>query len=167
MQLQGSIIADYRAIEPAFGALAEADAMISEAHALGIRTIIDMVPNHGSDQHPWFSGRARAGPGSAERSRFWFRPGRGPNGDETPNNWRSIFGGPGWTRVTEPDGTPGEWYLHLFAPEQPDFNWEHPGGAGRVPGRAAVLVRPGRRRGTDRLGRTADQGPGATRHDPR
>jgi alpha-glucosidase len=122
----GYDIADYRVIEPAFGTLAEADALISEAHALGIRIIIDVVPNHGSDQHPWFTAALAAGPGSAERSRFWFRPGRGPAGDQAPNNWRSIFGGPAWTRVTEPDGSPGEWYLHLFAPEQPDFNWESP-----------------------------------------
>jgi alpha-glucosidase len=122
----GYDIADYRVIEPAFGTLAEADALISEAHALGIRIIIDVVPNHGSDQHPWFAAALAAGPGSAERSRFWFRPGRGPAGDEAPSNWRSIFGGPAWTRVTEPDGSPGEWYLHLFAPEQPDFNWESP-----------------------------------------
>ena len=122
----GYDIADYRAIEPVFGTLPEADALISEAHALGIRIIIDVVPNHGSDQHPWFIAALAAGPGSAERSRFWFRPGRGPAGDEAPNNWRSIFGGPAWTRVTEPDGSPGEWYLHLFAPEQPDFNWGSP-----------------------------------------
>ncbi|HEX3957366.1 MAG TPA: glycoside hydrolase family 13 protein [Trebonia sp.] len=122
----GYDIADYRVIEPAFGTLADADALISEAHALGIRIIIDVVPNHGSDQHPWFTAALAAGPGSAERSRFWFRPGRGPAGDQAPNNWRSIFGGPAWTRVTEPDGSPGEWYLHLFAPEQPDFNWESP-----------------------------------------
>jgi alpha-glucosidase len=122
----GYDIADYRAIEPAFGTLEEADALISEAHALGIRIIIDVVPNHGSDQHPWFVVALAAGPGSAERSRFWFRPGRGPSGDEPPNNWQSIFGGPAWTRVTEPDGSPGEWYLHLFDPAQPDFNWDSP-----------------------------------------
>jgi alpha-glucosidase len=120
----GYDIADYRAIEPVFGTLAEADALISEAHSLGIRIIIDVVPNHGSDQHPWFTEALAAGPGSAARERFWFRPGRGPGGDEPPNNWQSIFGGPAWTRVTEPDGSPGEWYLHLFAPEQPDFNWD-------------------------------------------
>jgi alpha-glucosidase len=122
----GYDISDYRSIEPVFGTLAEADALISEAHALGIRIIIDVVPNHGSDAHPWFRAAVAAGPGSAERSRFWFRPGRGPGGDEPPNNWASIFGGPAWTRVTEPDGTPGEWYLHLFAPGQPDFNWSSP-----------------------------------------
>jgi alpha-glucosidase len=122
----GYDIADYRAIEPVFGTLAEANALISEAHSLGIRIIIDVVPNHGSDRHPWFTEALAAGPGSAARERFWFRPGRGPGGDEPPNNWQSIFGGPAWTRVTEPDGSPGEWYLHLFAPEQPDFNWDSP-----------------------------------------
>jgi alpha-glucosidase len=119
----GYDIADYRDIDPVFGTLADADLLIGEAHALGIRIIIDIVPNHGSDQHPWFQAALAAAPASAERDRFWFRPGRGPGGDLPPNNWQSIFGGPAWTRVTGPDGTPGQWYLHLFAPGQPDFNW--------------------------------------------
>jgi alpha-glucosidase len=122
----GYDVADYRSIDPAFGTLAEADALIADGHAHGIRTIIDLVPNHCSDQHPWFQAALAAAPGSAERERFWFRPGRGPGGDLPPNNWRSIFGGPAWTRITTPDGTPGEWYLHLFAPQQPDFNWANP-----------------------------------------
>ena len=119
----GYDIADYRSIDPVFGTLADADALIAEAHAHGIRIIVDVVPNHSSDRHPWFVAALAAGPGSAERSRFWFRPGRGVSGELPPNNWQSIFGGPAWTRVTEPDGSPCEWYLHLFAPEQPDFNW--------------------------------------------
>jgi alpha-glucosidase len=119
----GYDISDYRDIDPAFGTLADADALIREAHAHGIRIIIDIVPNHGSDQHPWFAEALSDAPGSAARDRFWFRPGRGPAGDLPPNDWQSIFGGPAWTRITEPDGSPGEWYLHLFAPEQPDFNW--------------------------------------------
>jgi alpha-glucosidase len=119
----GYDISDYRDIDPAFGTLADADALISEAHAYGIKIIIDVVPNHGSDQHPWFAAALAAGPGSPERDRFWFRPGRDAAGQLPPNDWQSIFGGSAWTRVTEPDGTPGEWYLHLFAPEQPDFNW--------------------------------------------
>jgi alpha-glucosidase len=122
----GYDVADYRSIDPAFGTLADADALIADGHAHGIKTIIDIVPNHCSDQHPWFQAALSAAPGSAERARFWFRPGRGPGGELPPNNWRSIFGGPAWTRVTAPDGTPGEWYLHLFAPEQPDFNWANP-----------------------------------------
>ncbi|HLK78472.1 MAG TPA: glycoside hydrolase family 13 protein [Streptosporangiaceae bacterium] len=122
----GYDVADYRAIDPAFGTLADADALIADGHAHGIRTIIDIVPNHCSDQHRWFQAALAAPPGSAERARFWFRPGRGPGGDLPPNNWQSIFGGPAWTRVAAPDGTPGEWYLHLFAPQQPDFNWANP-----------------------------------------
>jgi alpha-glucosidase len=120
----GYDIADYRSIDPVFGTLADADALISEAHAHGIKIIIDIVPNHASSQHPWFAAALAAGPGSAERSRFWFRPGRGTTGELPPNNWQSIFGGPAWTRVVEADGAPGEWYLHLFAPEQPDYNWD-------------------------------------------
>jgi len=122
----GYDISDYRGIDPVFGTLEDADALIAEAHALGIRVIIDVVPNHGSDQHPWFLAALGAAPGSAERDRFWFRPGRGPGGDLPPNDWQSIFGGPAWTRTTGPDSAPAEWYLHLFAPEQPDFNWANP-----------------------------------------
>ncbi len=119
----GYDISDYRSVDPVFGTLADADALIGEAHALGIRIIIDIVPNHGSDLHPWFTEALSAGPGSAARDRFWFRPGRGPGGELPPNNWQSVFGGPAWTRVTEADGSPGQWYLHLFDPGQPDFNW--------------------------------------------
>ncbi|MDG4803757.1 glycoside hydrolase family 13 protein [Micromonospora sp. WMMD980] len=114
----GYDVADYRDIDPLFGDLADAEAVITEAHALGLKVIIDIVPNHVSDQHAWFKAAVAAGPGSPERERFWFRPGRG---DLPPNDWQSVFGGPAWTRV--PDG---EWYLHLFAPEQPDVNWNSP-----------------------------------------
>jgi alpha-glucosidase len=119
----GYDISDYRDIEPVFGTLADADAVIGEAHRHGIRIIIDVVPNHASDRHRWFQEALAAAPGSAARARFWFRPGRGESGELPPNDWQSIFGGPAWTRITEPDGRPGEWYLHLFAPEQPDWNW--------------------------------------------
>ncbi|HEX4791626.1 MAG TPA: glycoside hydrolase family 13 protein [Actinospica sp.] len=122
----GYDIADYRDVEPAFGTLAEMDALIAEAHARGIRILLDIVPNHCSDRHPKFQEALAAEPRSAQRDWFWFRPGRGPGGNLPPNNWQSHFGGPAWSRVTEPDGTPGQWYLHLFAPEQPDFNWENP-----------------------------------------
>jgi alpha-glucosidase len=122
----GYDIADYRSIDPVFGTLAEAEALITEAHALGLRIIVDIVPNHCSDQHPWFREALAAGPGSAQRDLFWFRPGRGKHGGRPPNDWKSEFGGPAWTRVTEPDGAPGEWYLHLFAPQQPDLNWNNP-----------------------------------------
>ncbi|MEV4623044.1 glycoside hydrolase family 13 protein [Asanoa sp. NPDC049573] len=122
----GYDVSDFRDIDPLFGTLGEAEAMIAEAHERGIRVIVDIVPNHCSDQHPWFQAALAAGPGSPERELFWFRPGRGPNGDEMPTDWRGEFKGTTWTRTTNPDGTPGEWYLHLFAPEQPDFNWDHP-----------------------------------------
>jgi alpha-glucosidase len=122
----GYDVADYRAIDPLFGSLAEAEALIQEAHALGIRIIIDIVPNHCSDAHPWFRDAIEAGPGAGARDLFWFRPGRGEDGELPPNNWHSIFGGPAWTRTKNPDGTDGQWYLHLFAPGQPDLNWESP-----------------------------------------
>jgi alpha-glucosidase len=120
----GYDIADYRSIDPAFGTLEEAEQLIAEARGLGIRTIVDIVPNHVSDQHPWFRSALASPPGSPERERFWFRPGAGPDGKLPPNGWKSIFGGPAWTRIDD-DGVPGEWYLHLFAPEQPDLNWTH------------------------------------------
>ncbi|BCB84194.1 glycoside hydrolase family 13 protein [Phytohabitans suffuscus] len=122
----GYDVADYRAIDPVFGTLAEAEELIREAHALGIRIIVDVVPNHCSDKHAWFVEALQSGPGSTARELFWFRPGRGGSGELPPNDWQSIFGGPAWTRTTNPDGTPGEWYLHLFAPEQPDLNWDNP-----------------------------------------
>jgi alpha-glucosidase len=117
----GYDIVDYRAIDPAFGTLEEAERLIAEARDLGIRTIVDVVPNHVSNEHPWFREALAAAPGSPERARFWFRPGRGDRGSEPPNGWQSIFGGSAWTRVDD-----GEWYLHLFAPQQPDLNWTHP-----------------------------------------
>ncbi|WP_330276486.1 glycoside hydrolase family 13 protein [Lentzea sp. NBC_00516] len=122
----GYDVADYRAIDPAFGDLAEAERLIAEAAGLGIRTIVDVVPNHVSDQHAWFQAALAAGPGSPERERFWFRPGRGEHGELPPTDWVSSFSGGTWTRTVNPDGTPGEWYLHLFAPQQPDLNWTHP-----------------------------------------
>jgi alpha-glucosidase len=120
----GYDVADYRAIDPMFGDLHDADALIRDAHELGLRVIVDIVPNHSSDRHEWFQRALREGPGSPLRERYHFRPGRGPRGEEPPNDWESIFGGPAWTRAKNPDGTPGEWYLHLFAPEQPDLNWD-------------------------------------------
>lgn len=122
----GYDVSDYRDIHPSFGTLEDAELLISDALALGIRTIIDVVPNHVSSEHPWFQAALAAGPGSPERERFWFHPGKGLNGDEMPTGWVSNFQGDTWTRTKNPDGTPGEWYLHLFTPEQPDLNWNHP-----------------------------------------
>ena len=121
----GYDIADYRAIDPLFGTLAEAEALIAEARALGLHVLLDIVPNHLSSEHPWFRAALAAGPGSHERERFLFRPGRG-DGSQPPNDWESVFGGSAWTRIREPDGKPGEWYLHLFDPGQPDLNWAEP-----------------------------------------
>ena len=121
----GYDVQDYRAIDPAFGDLVEAEVLIAEAAERGIRTIVDIVPNHVSSEHPWFRA-ALADPSAPERALFWFRPGRGENGDLPPTEWTSSFGGPAWTRTTDPDGSPGQWYLHLFAPEQPDLDWGNP-----------------------------------------
>jgi alpha-glucosidase len=117
----GYDISDYRSIDPAFGTLWEAERLITEARDLGIRTIVDIVPNHVSSEHPWFSNALSSPAGSPERGLFWFRPGGGEHGELPPNSWQSIFGGSAWTRVAD-----GQWYLHLFAPEQPDLNWERP-----------------------------------------
>ncbi|MGW1144209.1 glycoside hydrolase family 13 protein [Streptomyces sp. NPDC002454] len=122
----GYDVADYRAVDPVFGTLADAEALIADAHALGLRIIVDLVPNHSSHHHDWFRRALAGGPDSPLRRRYHFRPGRGAHGELPPNDWESVFGGPAWTRTTGPDGTPGDWYLHLFAPEQPDFNWDHP-----------------------------------------
>ena len=122
----GYDVADYRDIHPPFGTLDEALALIDEAHRLGLRVLLDIVPNHTSDEHPWFAAALAAGPGSPERARYVFRPGRGDDGSLPPNDWKAVFGGPAWDRVTEPDGTPGEWYLHLFDPKQPDLDWQNP-----------------------------------------
>jgi alpha-glucosidase len=122
----GYDVADYRDIDPTFGTLAEAEVLVRESHEHGIRVIVDLVPNHTSDRHEWFQAALAAAPGSAERARYWFRPGRGEHGELPPNDWRSRFGGSAWTRVTGADGRPAEWYLHLFAPQQPDLNWDNP-----------------------------------------
>ncbi|MFZ0902313.1 MAG: glycoside hydrolase family 13 protein [Mycobacterium sp.] len=122
----GYDVADPRDIDPLFGGLAAFERLIAAAHERDIRITMDLVPNHTSSQHPWFQEALAAEPGSAARNRYIFRDGRGPGGLEPPNNWQSVFGGPSWTRVVEPDGNPGQWYLHLFDVEQPDLNWDNP-----------------------------------------
>jgi alpha-glucosidase len=114
----GYDLSDYCDVDPLFGDLAGFDALVGRAHRLGLRVIVDLVPNHCSREHPLFRAALAAGPGSPERARFHFADG---HGDRPPNNWSSVFGGPAWTRV--PDG---QWYLHLYAPEQPDWNWADP-----------------------------------------
>ena len=117
----GYDVADPRAVDPSFGTLADLDELVAQAHARHLKVIVDLVPNHTSSQHPWFQAALAAGPGSPERARYHFAAGTGSRRDQPPNNWRSIFSGPAWTRVDD-----GEWYLHLFAPEQPDLNWDNP-----------------------------------------
>ncbi|MGV0835098.1 glycoside hydrolase family 13 protein [Mycolicibacterium thermoresistibile] len=122
----GYDVADPRDIDPLFGDLAAMDRLLMAARQRGIKVTMDVVPNHTSAQHPWFVEALAAGPGSAARQRYIFRNGSGATGEQPPNNWVSVFGGPAWTRVVEPDGTAGQWYLHLFDAEQPDLNWENP-----------------------------------------
>ncbi len=122
----GYDVSDYKDVDPLFGTLADFDNMVSRAHELGLRILVDLVPNHTSDQHQWFKDALSEIEGSAERDFYHFKDGRGENGELPPNNWLSLFGGPAWTRITNPDGTAGQWYLHLFDSSQPDLNWANP-----------------------------------------
>jgi alpha-glucosidase len=119
----GYDVSDYRGVDRRFGSLADFDALLNDAHERDLRIIIDLVPNHTSSEHVWFQSALLAPPDSPERDRYVFRAGRGPDGSAPPNDWQSTFGGPAWTRVPGDDGVPGQWYLHLFSPGQPDLNW--------------------------------------------
>lgn len=121
----GYDVSDPRDIDPLFGGMAAFERLIAAAHQRGIKVTMDVVPNHTSSAHPWFRAALAAEPGTEARDRYFFRDGRGPGGLLPPNNWESVFGGPAWTRVFEPDGSPGQWYLHLFDAEQPDLNWDN------------------------------------------
>ena len=136
----GYDVADPTDVDPMFGSLTDFDRLITEAHRRGIKVTVDIVPNHLSNQHRWFQQALAAAPGSAERARFIFADGRGANGEEPPNNWPSVFGGPAWTRVAD-----GQWYLHIFAPEQPDVNWANP----EVPAEFERILRFWLERGAD------------------
>ncbi|MHA7134173.1 glycoside hydrolase family 13 protein [Oerskovia turbata] len=132
----GYDVSDYRDVDPLFGTLADFDEMLATAHGMGIRVIVDVVPNHTSDQHVWFTEALAAPEGSPARGRYIFREGKGEHGELPPNNWQSIFGGPAWTRVTAgadahvvtgAEGeAPGQWYLHMFDSSQPDLDWNNP-----------------------------------------
>ncbi len=117
----GYDVADYRNVDPRLGSLEDFDEMVAALHSAGIKIIVDIVPNHTSDQHEWFQEALQAPAGSAARDRYIFRDGEGPDGSLPPTDWQSVFGGPAWHQT--PDG---QWYLHLFAPEQPDLNWDNP-----------------------------------------
>jgi alpha-glucosidase len=121
----GYDVSDYRAVDPLLGTMADFDGLVKDAEAHQIRVIVDLVPNHCSSEHPLFRAALAAPPGSRERAMFIFREGRGEHGELPPNNWRSNFGGIAWTRVTEADDSPGQWYLHLFDTGQPDWNWRN------------------------------------------
>jgi alpha-glucosidase len=119
----GYDVSDYVDVDPLFGTLSDFELLVKRAHELGLKVLVDLVPNHTSDQHEWFQRALKAAPGTSERDYYHFKEGKagGP-----PNNWVSMFGGPAWTQLTNPDGTPGQWYCHLFDSSQPDLNWENP-----------------------------------------
>ncbi|MEW2386457.1 glycoside hydrolase family 13 protein [Micromonospora sp. NPDC047707] len=143
----GYDVADYYGVDPVFGTLADFDALVTEAHRLGLRVVCDLVPNHTSDRHPWFREALAAPPDSAARRRYIFRPVDDDDPDRPPNDWRSAFGGSAWLRAPAPDGGPDEWYLHLFSPEQPDLNWDNP----QVPAEFQSIIQWWLNRGVDGL----------------
>jgi len=114
----GYDVADYCDVDPMFGTLADFSELLTKAHALNLRVMIDLVPNHSSDKHPWFQKALGGEPESKERGYYHFKDGLGESGELPPNNWQSMFGGPAWTRIED-----GQWYLHLFDTSQPDLNW--------------------------------------------
>lgn len=116
----GYDVDDYRDVDPRIGTLADFDEMTAALHAVGIKVIVDIVPNHSSNRHRFFKAALDAPKGSPERDRYIFRDGLGANGELPPADWLSVFGGSAW----EPVGD-GQWYLHTFAKEQPDFNWDN------------------------------------------
>ncbi len=122
----GYDVDDYRDVDPRIGTLRDFEQMVAALHAVGIRILIDIVPNHSSDRHAWFREALAGAPGSPARARYIFRDGRGADGSLPPDDLTSLFGGSAWERITEPHGTPGQWYFHFFAKEQPDFNWDNP-----------------------------------------
>ncbi|MDR1152777.1 MAG: glycoside hydrolase family 13 protein [Bifidobacteriaceae bacterium] len=122
----GFDVIDHRGVDPKLGTIADFDAVLYKAHDLGLKVIIDLVPNHTSDQHPWFKAAVAAGPTSPQAALYVVRPGRGTQGEAPPNDWKSKFGGSAWTRFPSPQGDTGHWYLHLFDVHQPDLNWENP-----------------------------------------
>ena len=121
----GYDVADYFSIHDEYGSVEIFDRLVADARTRGIRIMMDVVPNHCSSAHPWFQEALAAPAGSPERARFYFRDGTGEHGSEPPNNWRAWFGGSAWSQIVDADGSRGQWYLHLFTPWQPDFNWDN------------------------------------------
>ncbi len=122
----GYDVRDYRDVDPMFGTLEDAERFVRAGHDHGLRIVLDLVANHCSNEHPWFQMALASPDGSPERDRFYFLNGRGEGGDLPPTDWISAFGGPAWTRTLNADGSPGQWYLHLFDSTQPDLNWKNP-----------------------------------------
>ncbi|MDT0170485.1 alpha-amylase family glycosyl hydrolase [Pseudarthrobacter sp. BRE9] len=123
---QGYDVSDYCGVDPLFGTMEQFDALLEQAHGLGLRILLDVVPNHCSSEHPLFQAALAAGPRSPERDMFHFVPAADPATDVPPNNWQSVFGGRAWSRANPESGTDTDWYLHLFSPAQPDWNWRNP-----------------------------------------
>ena len=121
----GYDVRNYVDVDPLFGSFEDVRKLIDACHEIGLRVVLDLVANHCSSQHPWFQAALASPAGSKERARFYFKDGRGKGGSEPPNDWKSVFGGPAWTRTQNPDGTPGQWYFNLFDSSQPDFNWKN------------------------------------------
>jgi len=117
----GYDVDDYMDVDPRIGTLEQFDTLVEKLHENGIRVFVDVVPNHSSDRHAWFQEALAAPKGSAARDRYIFRDGRGENGELPPSDLASHFGPEGWTRTAD-----GQWYMHLFTKEQPDFNWDNP-----------------------------------------
>ncbi len=113
----GYDVDDYRDVDPRLGTLADFDELVGTLHDNGIKLIVDIVPNHSSDRHEWFKEALAAPKNSPERDRYIFREG---DGDQPPSDWDSVFGGSAWAQIHD-----GQWYLHLFAAEQPDLNWDN------------------------------------------
>ena len=116
----GYDVDDYQAIDERIGTLEEFDELIARLHDKQIRVFVDIVPNHSSNRHAWFIEALAADKGSPARDRYIFRDGKGDGGNEPPSKLASHFGPEGWTQVED-----GQWYMHLFSKEQPDFNWEN------------------------------------------
>jgi len=121
----GYDVDDYRDVDPKLGTLADFDEMLAALHKVGIRVYVDIVPNHSSNLHIWFKEAIASEPGSSARSRYLFRDGRGDNGELPPTDWVSHFAPSAWTHESEMGGKHNQWYMHWFAPEQPDFNWDN------------------------------------------
>ena len=153
----GYDVSDYCDVDPLFGTLADFDTLLTRAHELSLAVIVDFVPNHSSDRHPWFV-ESRSSTDNPKRDWYTWRPpsGRDDVGDR-PNNWLAVFGGPAWTL----DPTTGDYYLHSFLPEQPDVNWRSPQLRAAHARCAAVLARPRGRRLPLRRRPFGDEGSGA------